>query len=222
MMKSKTLHISLAMLIVGGMVMVQAQEKPPLLGGSPNVGYSQPAAASPPVAQPAPPQPIGQAVPPPPAGQTMPQPLGGAGIPLSNASLAVATAQKVKEFLTPGKIWTMTGPRGEVEIKAAILYEGAVVAVVRFNPVDGSVLPLGLHPVVSATAAQIENIKREFPIIIRALEILNGAEYREPENVWAVPLAYKDMIVSHLKIYVDGIHVVPDYPANQEMQLYAR
>ncbi len=137
----------------------------------------------------------------------------------NKAALAVETAKKVKGFLTAGKIWTMTGPRGEVEIKAAILYEGTAVAVLHFSPIDGSLLPLGFHPIVNKISVNIRNIEKTLPSIIKSLKVLDGAEYREPESTWVVPLAYEGMIVAHLKIFVDGIHIVPDYPANREMQL---
>lgn len=250
----KILILALALILIGGILMANAEKKPPLLGNSsknpqdkppllgnpPTGGYGQisppPPAQTPPPPPPAqaPPPPPGQAAPPPPAGQVTPPPPPGqavpqpqvasplSGIPTNNASLAVLTARKVKAYLTPGKIWTMSGPRGEIEVKAALLYERTAVAVLHFNPADGSLLPLGLHPIVGITAVPIENIRNNLPAIVRALEVLNGAEYREPESVWAIPLAYKGMIVAHLKIYVDGIHVVPDYPANQEMQLYGK
>ena len=116
----------------------------------------------------------------------------------------------------------MIGPRGEIEVKAAILYEGTAVAVLHFNPSDASLLPLGVRFTTTEAAPQLEKIKSDLPTIISQLELLNGAEYREPENVWVVPLAYEGMIVAHLKIYADGIHIVPDYPANQEMQVYGQ
>ena len=142
---------------------------------------------------------------------------------VKNASLAVTTAQKAKKYLTAGRVWSMVGPRGEVEVKAAIIYDGTAVAVLHLNPSDGSLLPLGISPVETKVSPQvIENVKRNLPAIVNSLEILNGAEYREPESAWCIPLAYKNMIVAHLKIYVDGTHVVPDYPANQEMQTYGK
>jgi len=221
-MKNKLRNmLIMTLFLIGGISMTNAQEKPPLLGNPPNIGYGQ---VSPSQGQVAPPPP-GQVAPPPPSPQVPPQPPMANAInrvPVSNASIAVATAKKAKEYLTAGKIWTMTGPRGETEVKAAILYEGTAVAVLHFNPTDGTLLPLGVHPAMIATAAQIENIRSNLPTIIRSLEVLNGAEYREPESAWIVPLAYNGMIVAHLKIYVDGIHIMPDYPANQEMQLYGR
>ena len=200
------------MILIGGLHMANAQEKPPLLNKPPTTFPNQ-----------AIPSPRNQTVPPPPPSQVAPQPqIVNPFNQLNNAVLAVNTAKKVKAYLTAGKIWTKIGRRGETEIKAAILYEGVVVAVLHFNPIDGSVLPLGLHPIANRMVISIENIREKLPAIIHALEVLNGAEYREPESVWVIPLAYKSMIVAHLKIYIDGIHIVPDYPANQEMQLYGK
>ena len=203
--------VLLVLIITGGIAMTKPQEKPPLLNSQTSTVYGQPM----PMRQPVPPPPPGQAAPPPQIGSL-------SKIQLSNASLAVATAKKAKSYLTAGKVWAVIGPRGETDIKAAILYDGTAVAVLHFNPEDGSILLLGVHPIVGMTTDQIENIKKEVPAIVEGLEVLDGAEYREPENAWVVPLAYKNMIIAHLKIYVDGIHIIPDYPANQEMQLYGR
>ncbi len=135
---------------------------------------------------------------------------------------AIEVANKVKKYLMPGNVWVVSGPQGEAEVKAAILYNGVAVGVLHFNPEDGSILPLGLHPKVLGVNLPLEKIKRSLPEIINNIKVLEGAEYREPENAWIIPLAYKEMIVSHLKVYRDGIHIIPDYRANQEMQFYTQ
>lgn len=208
-------------LLTGGTTMVNAQNKPPLLNTYSAPGYAQ--APPPPVGNVPGAPPPGPGMAPPPPGQVPPPMAGGSfsGV-IRNAATAVSTAKRAKPYLVPGKVWIMTAPRGEVEVKAAIIYDGVAVAVLHFNPQDGSLLPLGVHPRVFGVNPPIENIKRTLASIVGELEVLNGAEYREPENAWAVPLAYQGMIVAHLKIYADGIHVVPDYPANQEMQMYGR
>ena len=199
--------LTLVLALIGGMTMANAQDKPPLLNTPSGPGYGQ-----------TPPPPAGNVPPPPPGG-----PLSGIQLNLpGNAVTAVATARKVKAYLTPGNVWIMTAPRGEVEVKAAIIYDGMAVAVLHFNPQDGALLPLGIHPRAFGVNPPLETIKRTLPSIVGDLEVLNGAEYREPENAWIIPLAYKGMIVAHLKIYADGIHVVPDYPANQEMRAYGK
>jgi hypothetical protein len=226
-LKSSTILLTLALVFIGGTSVANAQDKPPLLNTPSGFEYRQ---MPPPLGQVpaprgkaiAPPPPVRGMVPPPPPPQPI-RPLTGIQQDIiNNASLAVATAQKTKAYLSAGKVWSWTGRRGEVEIKAAIVYEGAVVAVLHFNPSDNSLLPVGFHPPAINVPPQIENIKRKLPAIVRSLEILNGAKYREPENAWVVPLVYKCMIVANLKVYADGIHIVPDYPANQESRAYGR
>ncbi len=195
----------LTLVLIGEITMANSQDKPPLLNTPSGHEYGQ-----------TPPPPMKQVLPPPPSG-----PLSGIQQNLSrNAVTAVATAKKVKAYLTPGNVWIMTAPRGEIEVKAAIIYNGMAVAVLHFNPKDGALLPLGIHPRAFGVNPPLETIKRNLPSIVGELDVLNGAEYREPENAWIVPLAYKKMIVAHLKLYIDGIHVIPDYLANQEMRAY--
>ncbi len=216
--RSWAVVLTLVLAIIGGMTMVNAQDKPPLLNTPSGPGYDQ-----------TPPPPTANVSLPPPGSGNVPQPpppgrqLSGIQQNLpGNAVTAVATARKAKAYLTPGNVWIMTGRRGEVEVKAAIIYDGTAVAVLHFNPQDGALLPLGIHPGVFGVTPPLETIKRTLPSIVGGLEVLNGAEYREPENAWIVPLAYKSMIVAHLKIHADGIHIVPDYPANQEMRAYGK
>ena len=214
--------------------MVNAQDKPPLLDRLTVPGYGQTLVPPPPppgqvppppqqgVVQPPPPAP-GMTPPPPPPPQPGSPSTGVYQDIINNASLAVATAQKAKAYLSAGTVWSMTGPRGEVEVKAAIVYDGTAVAVLHFNPSSGSILPLGIDVVETGVSPQlIENIKRKLPTIVSSLKILNGAEFRAPESAWCIPLAYKNMIVAHLKIYTDGTHIIPNYPANQEMQAYGK
>ena len=220
--RSVAIVLTLILTLVGGIAISNAQDKPPLLGTPSVPTYKQ----TPPVPGQAPLPPAQEAVqPPPPAPPVQPRPVLP-GMPqeiAKNASVAVTTAQKAKKYLAPGKVWSTVNPRGEVEVKAAIIYDGTAVAVLHFDPSNGLLLPLGISPVKAGVSPQvIENVKRKLPAIVNSLEVLNGAEYIEPENAWCIPLAYKDMIVAHLKIYVDGIHIVPDYPANQEMRAYGK
>ncbi len=142
---------------------------------------------------------------------------------IKNATVAISTAKRAKAYLTPGKVWLWTEPTGEKVIKAALLYEGIVVTVIHFNPLNGSLLPCGLHSAVfEVKNPQIESVKSTLPKIVSKIQVLDGAEFREPENAWAIPLAYDGMIIGHLKVYSDGTHIVPDYPANQEMNAYGK
>ncbi len=236
-----TLIICITVLI-GGVTMTKAQDGPPILETVPGIagGIGTPGAspapggiAPPPgnVAVPPPPPPgAGAAPPPPPPGTNVPPPPapGAAVAPpqtvgtafLNNASLAIKTAREAKKYFTSWKLWMHKGPAGEVVIKAAVVYRGVAVGALEFDPIDGNILPKGYHPSSFESRVILEVVKNKLPGIIAALKVLDGAEFRDKERCWVVPLAYEGKIVAHLKVYEDGIHVVPDYPLDQEMRAY--
>jgi hypothetical protein len=49
------------------------------------------------------------------------------------------------------------------------------------------------------------------------LTVLDGAEFREPESCWAVPIAHQGRIVAHVKISSDGTRILPDKKAAEEL-----
>ena len=141
---------------------------------------------------------------------------------LQKAFQAVEAAKAARTLFTPGPVWIMKAPAGEVVVKAAILYQGVAVGALEFSPVDGVLLPKGYKLRVYNVSVSVEQVKRELPGIIAKLQVLTGAEYREPEACWVVPLAVEGKIVAHLKVYYDGVRVIPDYPVDQEMRAYGR
>ncbi len=211
----------------------QGSQKPVLLLESNTGQYApQPPAASPdraPAGVPAPNTP-----PPPPAGLPAPPgpPPAPVGVPvvqtipagtlLTNLPAAVKTATTLLGSLTPGKVWIMQAPNGEKEVKGALLYEGVVVAALRFDPSDGKLLPLGLNTHSYRVGTDIRTVRQNLAEIMKELKVLPAEAFREPEACWSFPLAYHEQIVGEIRIYYDGIHVLPDYPANQEMTFYSQ
>jgi len=212
--------LTLPPLALGSITLVNAQDKPPLLLQSSTREYKQ---------KPPPPQQERVAplvhkrstlpLPPPPPTSSESSTTKNIS---DNAPIAVTTVKKAKMYFSMGKVSRITAPRGEIELKATVLYDETVVAVLHFNPEDGSLLPLGIRPAVYGTTSSIDKIKRNLPEIIHKLVVLQGAEYREHESSWIVPLAYHGMIVTHIKVYADGIHIVPDYPANHKIKIHRR
>ena len=141
---------------------------------------------------------------------------------LNTAQQAVSSAIEVGKHLTIGKIWIVRDPAGEIEVKAGLIYQNMVVAVVRFNPFNGDILPEGAH--VRAYDMRVTNdvLYEKLSDFASKLVVLHGAGFKEPENCWTIPIAYDGKIVTHLKIYIDGIHVIPDYVSDQEMKWYGR
>ncbi len=178
-------------------------------------------------------EPPGPGAPPPPPGPGAPPPGAGAGTPppppppavsslppgfLQNANKAVQAAASAKALLTPGKVWLSRAPGGEYVIKAALMYQNVPVGALEFDPTTGEILPKGYHPWVFQQNVSLEEIRERLEDIIPRLTVLNGAEFRTPEACWVVPLAINGRIVSKIKVLYDGVHIMPDYPLQSELQ----
>lgn len=223
----------LVVIILGGINMASAQA-PPILNNiiqtplPPGQQVPPPGQVPPPPGQQAPPPPSGQQVPPPaqqvpsPPGQVPPPQVFPQQVVPDNVLKVIETAKAARNYFAPGKVWMMRAPAGEIEIKAAIVYQGVAVGALKFNPVDGTVLPLGYNPRIFNPTVSLDVIKQKIGSIISNLKVLDGAEYREPEGSWVVPLTYNEKIVAQVKVYYDGVHIVPDYLATQEMRAYGR
>ncbi len=233
------------LLFIGILTMAMSKDNPPPLLKLYNDSHKEsPAPKTPPLinqqipSPPAPPQPAGSPPPPPPGyppetppppgqpptppppPQVIPQ--GGQSITYEGAQRAIETAKRARPYITPGKVWLWRGPGGEVIYKAGLVYQGAVIGVIEFDPSSGLPLPKGYKPYSLTPTLALEEVKKKLPSVVSELQVLPGAEYRAPESCWVIPLVFRGMIVAHIKIYYDGIHVVPDYPANQEMNFYGR
>ncbi len=182
--------------------------------------------------QPAPPAPLPVNVPAPAAPGLIPPAPPAPGIPivcaipvaklLGNLQGAIATARRLNRLMRPGKVWVSRGPSGELEMKAGILYQGIAIGVLRINPENGSILPLGIMPFRPEAAAGVQSVKAALLPIFKRLKILPYAEFVEAESCWSFPLVLDGSIVARVKIYFDGVHVMQDAVANREMLFYGR
>jgi len=141
---------------------------------------------------------------------------------LANLSKALTTIQQLNKQLTAGRVWFTRSPTGEIEIKGGLLYQGVVVAVLHFHPKEGEPLPEGLNPHCWRTSLVLTTIQDRFSSMIGDLKILPAATFAEPEACWIFPVVFNNAIVTHIKIFYDGLHVVQDFAANQEMLFYGQ
>ncbi|WP_456371015.1 hypothetical protein [Thermodesulfatator atlanticus] len=89
----------------------------------------------------------------------------------------------------------------------------------EFDPLTGKLLPKSYHPPVFQNQVSPAKIKSLAAAkIIPQLKVLEGVKFRMPESCFVVPFAYQNLIVGELKIYYDGVHVVPDYPLDSEIK----
>ncbi len=175
------------------------KEGPPPPGGPP--GDVPPPPPGSPGAPPVPPAPPGPGVPPEP-------PARREGPSLAYVQAALATARAVVPCLSVGDVWMTRGPLGEVDVQVPLEYEQTIVAILHINPTNGQPLPLGYPPLESSEPLGIEALQARVAGFLPELQVLGGAEYRAPERAWLVPVAWRGVLVAHLRVSEDGTTVM--------------
>lgn len=135
---------------------------------------------------------------------------------MENASKAVDTARDALSKLTKGRIWKHEAPHG-MEIKGSLMQGNKHVAVIHFNGEDASVLPRGLHGLSQGKPEIFIQIEERLGSLPTQMKVLEGAEFREPEECWAIPIALDGRIVCHLKVSADGTQIMPDLKIEREL-----
>ena len=135
---------------------------------------------------------------------------------------AIELADRVIRRLSPGLVWTIRGPEGELELKGGVLYQGRLVGFIRFNPRTLDVLPLGYRARIYRANVDYKRAYRKLRKVVRNLDVLRGARYIEPERCWGIPVVYRGKIVFELKVREDGSRVVPYYKEEDEMRALGR
>jgi hypothetical protein len=133
-----------------------------------------------------------------------------------HAIKAVATARSAIRSLSPGRVWTKKTPHGDLELKGSLVFEHQAVLALHFSAEDGSLLPKGLHAMGEGKPEIKSIVEASLHKLPADLEALDGAEFREPESCWAVPVAYRNRIVGHLKVSADGGQIIPDRKAVED------
>lgn len=134
---------------------------------------------------------------------------------VENASRAVDTARDALSSLTPGRVWKHQAPHG-VEIKGSLMQGDMHVAVIHFNGEDASVLPRGLHGLSEGKPEIFNKIEERLALLPVQMKALEGAEFREPEECWAIPIALAGRIICHLRVSADGRKLKPDLKIERE------
>lgn len=73
-------------------------------------------------------------------------------------------------------------------------------------------LPAEYRPALYQETVTLDTIRAQFGKVVNNMEILAGTWFSQPEICWIVPVVYEGMVVANIKIYYDGLHVVPDFP----------
>ncbi len=139
---------------------------------------------------------------------------GNKVLTVEKAVKAIETVRKLLPLIGIGSPIVKHGPRGETRVDIPLVYNGIALDRIHYNPIDKSFYPKGAPPHTGKTSINLYESAGE---LLRELRVLDAVEYREPENCWVVPLAWRSFIVAHVKVDVNGEEIVPDYGLTAEM-----
>ncbi len=128
-----------------------------------------------------------------------------------DAEKAVELVKKALPFFRPGK--PLRRPDG---IDVPIFYLDFAIDRMHFNPLSETPLPKGFPGQFrDFECPSVEEKARE---VLKELKVMEACEFREPEDCWVVPLAWKSFIVLHVRVSRDREELVPDYGLTEEVR----
>ncbi|QDA31368.1 hypothetical protein FH039_06810 [Thermococcus indicus] len=132
------------------------------------------------------------------------------------AEKAIETVKNALPFFTAGTPIVHRAPHG-THVDVPVMYLSFAIDRLHYNPETGNPLPKGLP---GAYSGEIDPaaVKEKAGEILKELRVLDAAEFREPENCWVVPVAWKSFIILHVRVSVDGRELVPDYGLTEEVR----
>jgi len=137
------------------------------------------------------------------------------------ARRAIETVKNALPYMVFGPPLIHRGPAGDVHVDVPLMYHEFALDRVHYDPVSKAPSPKG-RPVHVWGGIQVDpnEVSRIMEEVLRELRVIEAAEFREPEDAWVVPLAWRTYIVAHIRVSSDGTQLIPDYPLTAEVQRY--
>lgn len=139
-------------------------------------------------------------------------------------SMAVKAIEAVKAalpLLTAGPPIVRTGPAGDVHADVPVMYMDFAVDRVHYDPYAKAPSPKGRPVRAWGVSVDPEEARSVVEAALREAWVVEAAEFRDPEDAWAVPVAWRNVIILHVKVSYDGSELVPDYGLTEEVRRYA-
>ncbi|HII61323.1 hypothetical protein [Pyrococcus horikoshii] len=132
-------------------------------------------------------------------------------VEVENAEKAIKLVRNALPLFRVGK--PLIKPDG---VDVPILYLNFAIDRLHYDPKKERPLPKGCPR--SSRAGEVGEIEEKVEKILEEAKILPAAEFREPENCWIVPVAWKSFIILHIRVSADGKEIIPDYRLTEEIR----
>jgi len=135
-----------------------------------------------------------------------------------NINKAIKTVNEILSYIIAGPPIIMREPAGEIHVDIPLMYQNFALDRMHYDPYMKMPSPKG-RPVRSVgISIEKEEILNIINGILKEIWVIEAAEYREPEDVWIIPIAWKNIIISHIKVSYEGDEIIPDYGLTEEVR----
>ncbi len=162
----------------------------------------------------------------PPTPPARPPPIrGGSGrgfsIDPNLAAKAIDTVKAALPLFTVGPPIIRTGPAGDIHADVPVMYMDFAIDRVHYDPYTKSPSPKGRPVRAWGVRVDPEEARSAVQAAIKEAWVVEAVEFRDPEDAWAVPVAWGRLIIMHVKVSYDGRELIPDYGLTEEVRRYA-
>lgn len=137
-----------------------------------------------------------------------------------SASRAIGTVKVAIPYVLIGPPIVRYGPGGEVHVDVPLMYHDLALDRVHYDPVSRAPSPKGRPVHVRGVRVDVGEVKAVMAAVLKEVRVVDAAEFREPEAAWVVPLAWRSLIIAHVKVSYDGRELIPDYGLTEEVRRY--
>ncbi len=134
---------------------------------------------------------------------------------------AVETVKAALPLFTAGPPIIRSGPAGEVHADVPVMYMDFAIDRVHYDPYVKAPSPKGRPVRAWGVRVDPQEARQVIESALKEAVVIEAAEFRDPEDAWAVPVAWRGMIIMHVKVSYDGRELIPDYGLTEEVRRYA-
>lgn len=102
-------------------------------------------------------------------------------------------------------------------VDVPVFYLNFAIDRVHYDGTTGNPAPKGAPPHGSVAVAS-EEARERVESVLREARVLDAAEFRDPEDCWAVPVAWESFIILHVRVSRGGEELIPDYGLTEEVR----
>jgi len=75
-------------------------------------------------------------------------------------------------------------------------------------------------PSHGSTAVNPREAREVIERVLKEARVLDAVEFREPEDCWVVPVAWKSFIILHVRVSREGEELIPGYDLTEGVRRY--